>query len=243
MNNGLQSFDFGDHLPPQEATGPVVIFFGSKVQFPDCICRLIESEIEGTKCRRVSSAAQLALAAEAGGLCPNLIVIDDSLWVQVDQAVLTDLRLRLQSAVAIAFRDTQLVVQLALHRSCLPKGIGFLPMDLNLESWLTIVRLLLTGYPFLPSELVLAFERIGKVEPAVTEAKPGTRPRPTFGNLTSRESEVLKLVAKGLQNKHIAEELDLSEHTVKLHVHNLIAKLGARNRTDAALRYRQQDGV
>ena len=52
--------------------------------------------------------------------------------------------------------------------------------------------------------------------------------------LTSREVEVLALVARGLTNKEIAGELTVSVPTVKTHVHNLLHKLGARHRADAA---------
>jgi DNA-binding NarL/FixJ family response regulator len=52
--------------------------------------------------------------------------------------------------------------------------------------------------------------------------------------LTSRELEVLALVARGLSNKEIAGELTVSVPTVKTHVHNLLHKLGTRRRADAA---------
>jgi DNA-binding NarL/FixJ family response regulator len=51
--------------------------------------------------------------------------------------------------------------------------------------------------------------------------------------LTSREREVLALVAEGLPNKAIAATLGISDQTVKFHVAAIIAKLGAANRTDA----------
>jgi DNA-binding NarL/FixJ family response regulator len=52
--------------------------------------------------------------------------------------------------------------------------------------------------------------------------------------LTSRELEVLALIARGLSNKEIAGELTVSVPTVKTHVHNLLHKLGTRRRADAA---------
>ena len=52
--------------------------------------------------------------------------------------------------------------------------------------------------------------------------------------LTAREHEILILVSAGFQNKLIADRMGLSEHTVKAHVHNLIAKLRVTNRTQAA---------
>jgi len=52
--------------------------------------------------------------------------------------------------------------------------------------------------------------------------------------LTPREIDVLRLVAAGLSNKRIADELGLSEATVRTHVSNILAKLGADDRTQAA---------
>jgi two-component system nitrate/nitrite response regulator NarL len=51
--------------------------------------------------------------------------------------------------------------------------------------------------------------------------------------LTSRERQVLALVAAGLANKEIARQLKISEHTVKFHVAAILAKLGAQSRTEA----------
>jgi DNA-binding NarL/FixJ family response regulator len=53
--------------------------------------------------------------------------------------------------------------------------------------------------------------------------------------LTPREREVLQLIARGLPNKQIARELDLSERTVKTHVGHVLGKLGVADRTQAAL--------
>lgn len=52
--------------------------------------------------------------------------------------------------------------------------------------------------------------------------------------LTLREHEILNLASKGLSNAEIAERLCLSPHTIKSHIHNLLRKIGASNRTEAA---------
>lgn len=54
--------------------------------------------------------------------------------------------------------------------------------------------------------------------------------------LTPREREVLQLVAEGLTNKAIAQQLHISDHTVKFHVNALMSKLGAQSRTEAVVR-------
>jgi len=58
--------------------------------------------------------------------------------------------------------------------------------------------------------------------------------------LTEREKEVLELVARGLSNKAVAEALNLSPGTVKVHVSNILGKLHATSRTEAAMLATQQ---
>ncbi|GGB52072.1 two-component system response regulator NarL [Shewanella basaltis] len=56
-----------------------------------------------------------------------------------------------------------------------------------------------------------------------------------LNSLTSREFEILKLIAKGLTNKLIARDLDITDGTVKVHVKHLLKKLGMRSRVEAAV--------
>ncbi|MGR4846235.1 response regulator [Rhizobium sp. LARHSG275] len=58
-------------------------------------------------------------------------------------------------------------------------------------------------------------------------------------SLTPRETEVIELVAEGLSNKHIGRRLNLQEKTIKHHMTEILLKLGASNRTEAAIRWRQ----
>jgi len=54
-------------------------------------------------------------------------------------------------------------------------------------------------------------------------------------DLTERENEVLRLMARGQSNKQIARSLHISEKTVKTHVSNILSKLGVQSRTQATL--------
>ncbi|MCH4546819.1 response regulator transcription factor [Rhizobium changzhiense] len=58
-------------------------------------------------------------------------------------------------------------------------------------------------------------------------------------SLTPRETEVIELVAEGLSNKNIARRLEVQEKTIKHHMTEILFKLGASNRTEAAIRWRQ----
>ena len=65
-------------------------------------------------------------------------------------------------------------------------------------------------------------------------------PEATPSPLTEREAEVLRLVADGLSNKEVARELRVSVSTVKLHVQDLLKKLSASDRTQAAVKALRQ---
>jgi len=65
---------------------------------------------------------------------------------------------------------------------------------------------------------------------------------PTTDPLTAREVEILKLVAKGMPNLDIADQLVISERTVRTHVTNILSKLHLANRTQAAL-YALREGL
>ncbi|MEU4575551.1 response regulator [Nonomuraea sp. ATR24] len=93
-----------------------------------------------------------------------------------------------------------------------------------------------------PDELVRAVKLVAAGEtllfPAAIRALAGRRPVtevPGIGRLTGREGDVLRLMAKGLSNGEIAAELTVSPETVKTHVGNVLAKLGARDRTQAVI--------
>ena len=98
-----------------------------------------------------------------------------------------------------------------------------------------------------PEELALAIRSVHKghtqLGPGLFEKAlmtsacptPVIAPPPELAELTTRELEVLRLIASGFNNKEIAEALFLSENTVKNYVTNILSRLQLRDRTQAAL--------
>ncbi|TJV46180.1 MAG: response regulator transcription factor [Mesorhizobium sp.] len=68
-----------------------------------------------------------------------------------------------------------------------------------------------------------------------SEKAPQRRTAANLGRLTSRQKEVLKLMAEGYSNKEIARDLEIAEATTKIHAAAVLRELGVRNRTEAAV--------
>jgi len=95
---------------------------------------------------------------------------------------------------------------------------GVLPMDMTPDAFAAAVLLLREGITFAVIEHRHLSERMKKV-----------------ATLSEREVQILSGICHGLQNKEIAHAFDIKEVTVKMHVRSIIRKLGARNRTHAAM--------
>jgi DNA-binding NarL/FixJ family response regulator len=136
-----------------------------------------------------------------------------------------------------------LVVESAHHASEISDHLvandlvrSVLPMNLRLETWLLALRLLLRGGEFAP--ISFARTHLHRARQARVAQPPSEQlGKASMSVLTERELQVLQMVATGCPNRVIAERFTLSEHTIKVHVHNIIRKLRTRNRTAAAALY------
>lgn len=108
---------------------------------------------------------------------------------------------------------------------------GFLLKDVPPEDLVEAIRIVAAGEALLaPSVTRRLLNRIASRLPPAQE-----NAIPALAELTERELEVLKLVARGLSNAEIAEKLVVSETTVKTHVSRVLAKLEIRDRVQAVI--------
>lgn len=99
---------------------------------------------------------------------------------------------------------------------------GFVPKTLAAKTLVNAVRFMAMGEKYAPIDFMTADD-------------PTVAPNPLAQKLSRRELQVLEGLSKGKSNKEIARDLDLQEPTIKLHVKTLYRKVGAANRTQAAL--------
>jgi len=113
---------------------------------------------------------------------------------------------------------------------------GYLLKDIRSEEMAAAVRKIAAGealiQPSLTRKVLAEFSRLA----GAAESRPASAQEPLPEPLTDREQEVLRALAGGLSNREIAEQMCITEGTVKNHVSNLIAKLAVRDRTQAVLK-------
>lgn len=127
-------------------------------------------------------------------------------------------------------RDDYLVEALTAGAS------GFLLKNSRPEQLADAVRAVAAGDALLSPEVTRAVISRAMASPAAAApAEADPRPGLAVEQLTERETEVLRLVARGLSNDEIAAELVLGRATVKTHVSNVLTKLGLRDRVQAVV--------
>ena len=156
-------------------------------------------------------------------LRPDVVLMDILMPVMDGIAATTAIRQELPDTEVLALTsalDDDIVVG-AVRAG----AIGYLLKNTDAEDVIKAIKAAASGQVQLSPEAAGLLMR--EIHPVQTP--PGAEP------LTDRETDVLRLLARGLANKEIARELQIGEKTVKTHVSNILAKLGVQSRTQAAL--------
>ena len=149
----------------------------------------------------------------------------------------------------LGWQPAAALAQLTPQVAALPPALLLLPSNTNTaalaaSAWQAGIRglvwrhaapeaILAAAHSLLHEQVVLAAELAEDLLlPAAPPGSAATLTEP----LTTREDEVLQLLAEGMTNRAIAQRLAISEHTVKFHVNAILGKLGAQRRADAVMR-------
>jgi DNA-binding NarL/FixJ family response regulator len=165
------------------------------------------------------------------------------------QVILLDLglengdSLRVARSVKEGFPDTRVIVMDLLPdeediKAFVSVGVsGFVMKDATLDELVHTIRSVVAGIDVLPLEVVgRLFTEIAREAASAGELEILDSVR-----MTSREREVIDLIAEGLSNKAIAKRLHISTHTVKSHLRNIMEKLNLHTRLELAVYAHERD--
>ncbi len=174
-----------------------------------------------------ASTAGMALAGIAEH-SPDVAVLDVRLPDGNGVEVCREVRARdpkIGCLMLTSFSDDE-----ALFDAIMAGAAGYLLKDVRGQDLVDAIRRVAAGDSLLDPTLT------GKV---LERLRRGDEEDPRLKSLTDQERRILSLIAEGLTNRQIADQLHLAEKTVKNYVSNLLAKLGMHRRTEAAVFYTQ----
>jgi DNA-binding NarL/FixJ family response regulator len=161
----------------------------------------------------------------AGLLAPDVILMDILMPVMGGIEAIGIIRTRYPETEVVAM--TSVLENAAVVGAVRAGAIGYLLKTTDADALCSAIRAAAAGQVQLAPEAAALLMR--EVQLPESSAVSGVNA------LTSRELDVLRLVARGRANKEIASDLGIGEKTVKTHVSNVLAKLGVQSRTQAAL--------
>jgi DNA-binding NarL/FixJ family response regulator len=236
--------------PPTDAHAATlvrVLLVDDQALLRESFKRLLELVDGGITVVGVAADGQDALAAmerlSAVGAAPHVVLMDVRMprlngveatrqiaarWPETHVVILS------------TFDDEELII------SGLRAGArGYLLKDTSSDALVRAIHAAARGetpiQPEVASKLVAHVARPSAEAPLPTDAAGGTG-APPASDLTEREREILRLVARGASNREVGETLFITEGTVKNHVSNILSKLGLRDRTQAAV-YAHEHGL
>ena len=173
-----------------------------------------------------------ALAAIADCL-PDVILLDLQMPIRTGLEIIPDVKkvcpnARIMILTSFGDRDT-------IFAAIKAGALGYLLKDSSPEELVLAIRNTYAGKAMLSPEVALKL--IEEINQPLRDSE-----NLTEDPLTSREVEILRLVARGMNNQEIADHLFLSERTVRTHISNILGKLHLANRTQATL-YALKEGI
>jgi DNA-binding NarL/FixJ family response regulator len=249
-----QSFEFGDVMDDfvtERLNGslqlPVLLIIEPLTLTRTCILSILRRELTGFEIMEMATTGSLDCAM---GRDIRLVVLSTGDKFLVDPSVADDLAILDDycpnaSIALLSNRDDEATALAAMHR-----GVrGFFPTSIPVEVAVAGLRLVLAGGVYRPLPIVGYNNGTGGPEQLSPGGLPSRfiatdaakdAPEKNLIEFTPREQHVLAELNLGLPNKLIAAKLNLSENTVKMHIHHIMRKTAARNRTEAILRWSGQ---
>jgi DNA-binding NarL/FixJ family response regulator len=199
---------------------PAIVVIHRRAVFRDCFVRCLEVSYRDRNIYSFANVADWFGSEECGAVAGAVVIM---VVESGDEASLADLDMlesvteKMPVIIVSDIDDVDHIVR------TLKRGVrGYIPSDLPFNIAVEAVRLVEAGGVFVPAS-------------SFVDREQSSTPAKSAGLLTNRQMEVLEEIRHGKANKQIAYELNMSEHTVKVHLRDIMRKLKARNRTEVAV--------
>ena len=217
-----RSPEVGDEGPKSDTSKkPGIVIIHHRTVFRDCLAQCLEMAYVDHDVRPFASIAEWLASDVLNALHAMVIIVVIDGAHESSAADLDFLETNATTMPVVIVSDTDDLNHII---RILKSGVrGYIPTSLSFNIAVEAVRLVKAGGVFIPASSI------------VSDGDEGTRTR-TSTLLTQRQMEVVEEIRSGKANKQIAYELNMSEHTVKVHLRHIMRKLNARNRTEVAVR-------
>lgn len=206
----------------------VIVLLGNCLEFPNHNLEVVSTEMPGIDVFRLERLADVEILANQKHVNVVLLVVAQD---RMHDLISTFARYKDAAPgarIVYAYEADPFAKE--VYASAVGDSVSFLPMRCRIDTWTAYLRLLICGELVVPHLLVSATRQCEIEKADLIESEPRVK-------LTVRENEVLALVANGAGNREIASDIGISEHTVKLHLHNVFSKLDVPNRAGAVAWY------
>lgn len=244
---------------PVATVRKTIAFVAPQDRIPECLLAAVEREFPAYQVRLIENIGEIEAALSQS----VALYLLDGAMVSDFRAYWSARRSDDGNVATAVLFDDMADAQACYAELCQSTFLsGVLPMNLRLDTWLAALALILRGGEFIPTALIRGRQQghrstagngafssdpstlSGPAHGSAVDAGNPDHVEPNrmrsaasaaeLGELTEREFQVLEQVARGTSNKVIAGRFGLSEHTIKIHLHNIIRKLRVTNRTEAA---------
>lgn len=223
--------EFSDGTDRQDQV-ETLIYIDDRALMRECVAGQLAEWLPEFSVAALASYREIG-APPGNGYAPSMLInthalrIEDVEFLQILPAMQREGR-PLRVAVLSDLESRENVIAALQH------GVsGYLLTSLPLKIAAEVIRLVHAGGTFVPPSVVLGPDLPALIERGAKGAVPEMR------GFTPRQVEVLRRLREGKQNKAIAFELNMSESTVKVHLHHIMQKLQATNRMQVVVRTRQ----
>jgi DNA-binding NarL/FixJ family response regulator len=215
---------------PIEAGPPAFLFFIDRQRLErECVSERLASLLPEWRVEPISEAKELHRHVN---WAPSSVVILNTHGEGMDNPEVAG-EMAMLAQLAPAIRILIVSERCDLSEVTLAFGLGargYLPTSLGISEMTTIVRLVAQGGIYVPADILSTLFQTHWSAPAQS---PGETKWPC--SFSPRQLRVLELLNEGKKNKVIANELGMSEATVKVHIRNMMKKLSVHNRTQLVL--------